>query len=128
METIINELKNAQNVRSNLSKLRQLVRDSKEKELSLEELDHNNWMLPFLKSEDAKTRKKCSTSSWRTGVRKCQNSSLGSISERTDAFCEECVPECIIPSGCRGTGAGTERRTFRSYDRRGTSGESKARE
>ena len=55
METIINELKNAQNVRSNLSKLRQLVRDSKE--LSLEELDHNNWMLPFLKSEDAKTRK-----------------------------------------------------------------------
>ena len=57
METIINELKNAQNVRSNLSKLRQLVRDSKEKELSLEELDHNNWMLPFLKSEDAKTRK-----------------------------------------------------------------------
>lgn len=48
METIINELKNAQNVRSNLSKLRQLVRDSKEKELSLEELDHNNWMLPFL--------------------------------------------------------------------------------
>lgn len=57
METIINELKNSQNVRNNLSKLRQLVRDSKEQELSLEELEHNNWILPFLKSEDAKTRK-----------------------------------------------------------------------
>lgn len=57
METIINELKNSQNVRSNLSKLRQMVREAEEKECILKELEANNWILPFLDSDDAKTRK-----------------------------------------------------------------------
>lgn len=58
MEKILNELVKKQNIRTNLSSLRQLIKDSKQREKLYEVVvEKENLFLSFLQSEDAKTRK-----------------------------------------------------------------------
>ena len=58
MEKIIKELVEKQNIRANLSSLRQLIKDAEQKERLTEVVEaQEELFLSFLQSEDAKTRK-----------------------------------------------------------------------